>query len=150
MRGDELPSTEARDGAIDLCRGAAAAGGAPGAGVVRQKVLDQAALGSGLALMLADLLRSNGGAPSAVTPCGGAAHEVHRAFRKPWKTWRTREVWVLLAACAWRRSGSPPEASAWAMQAVVVSKALPSAGFGLFALRDRLVLTVPHLNGRAG
>jgi uncharacterized protein involved in response to NO len=55
---------------------------------------------------------------------------------------------ILLAAVV--RVGVPLAASAWGLQAVVVSAALWSAGFGLYALRYWPVLSRPRLDGKAG
>ena len=55
---------------------------------------------------------------------------------------------VLLAAVV--RVGIPLAAPAWGPQAVVVSAALWSAGFGLYALRYWPVLNRPRLDGKAG
>ncbi len=121
-----------------------------GAGAVRQKVLDQTAPGSVLALMVADLLRLTAGAPSAVTPCRAAARAVQWAFGKPWKTWRTRQVRESRAAYAWMRVGLPLAAPAWAMQTVVGSAALWSAGFGRFLPRYWPGLSRARLDGQVG
>ena len=121
-----------------------------GAGAVRQKVLDHAALGSVLALMVADLLRLNGGALSAVTPCRAAARAVQWAFGKPWKTLRTRQVRESRAAYAWIRVGLPLAAPARPMQTVVGSAALWSAGFGRFTLRYWPGLSRARLDGQVG
>ena len=58
--------------------------------------------------------------------------------------------YMLVLAAAVVRVGLPLMAPAWAMQAVVGSAALWSAGFGLFALRYWPVLTRPRLDGKAG
>lgn len=55
---------------------------------------------------------------------------------------------VLLAAVV--RVGAPLVMPAWWMQAVLVSAALWSAGFGLYALRYWPVLTRPRLDGKPG
>ena len=58
--------------------------------------------------------------------------------------------YALVLAAALVRVGLPLAAPAWAMQAVVGSAALWSAGFGLFALRYWPVLSRARLDGKAG
>ena len=108
-------------------------------------MLDQAALGSVLALMVADLLRLNGGALSAVTPCRAAAHAVQSL-----EDLGTRQVRESRAAYAWMRVGLPLAAPAWAMQTVVGSAALWSAGFGRFLPRYWPGLSRARLDGQVG
>lgn len=75
--------------------------GVPGAGALRQPLVEKLALGSTLLLWAADALQLDG-TPLAVLAlaCAGA-HALRWALWKPWKTLRTPIVWVLLAAYAW-------------------------------------------------
>ena len=75
--------------------------GVPGAGAVQHATLDNAALGSVLVLLAADLLGLHGTALAAIAVVGALAHGLRWALWKPWKTWRTPLVWVLHAGYAW-------------------------------------------------
>lgn len=75
--------------------------GIPGAGAVRHAALERLALGSVLALLLADALQLQGWLPTALAALCGAAHMVRWLLWRPWKTLRTPLVWVLHAAYAW-------------------------------------------------
>lgn len=75
--------------------------GVPGAGAVRDARVEKAALGSVLALLLADLLQLQGALLAAVALVAAVAHAWRWTGWRPWKTWRTPLVWVLHLAYAW-------------------------------------------------
>jgi uncharacterized protein involved in response to NO len=75
--------------------------GVPGAGAVRHEGLDRLALGSVLALLVADALQVNGIALIALTLAGAALHTARWLLWRPWKTLRVPLVWVLHAGYAW-------------------------------------------------
>ena len=74
--------------------------GIPGATATRHPLVEKAALGSLLALFLADLLLP---APFVAVVASAAAltHALRLALWKPWQTRSTPLVWVLHAAYAW-------------------------------------------------
>ncbi len=75
--------------------------GVPGAGAVRHEWVEKAALGSVLALLVADLLQLHGPLLMALALLAALAHGVRLALWRPWTTWRTPIVWVLHAAYGW-------------------------------------------------
>ena len=75
--------------------------GVPGAGATRNAKVEGAALGSVIVLLVADLLRLQGGALVAVALFGAAAHGLRWLLWKPWTTRAAPLVWVLHAAYAW-------------------------------------------------
>lgn len=75
--------------------------GVPGADARRHPLLERVALGSVIALLLADLLQLPA---TAVAAIAGAAAVAHGARLLLWNSWRTRGVplvWILHAAYAW-------------------------------------------------
>lgn len=75
--------------------------GVPGAGATRQPRVEQAALGSVLALLAADVVGLQGGAAAVLALAGGAAHAWRWCLWKPWRTTGVPLVWVLHLAYAW-------------------------------------------------
>lgn len=75
--------------------------GVPGAGATRRPRLEKAALGSVLALMLADAWHLAGTPLALVAGANAVAHLARWWLWKPWKTTRTPLVWVLHAAYFW-------------------------------------------------
>jgi uncharacterized protein involved in response to NO len=75
--------------------------GVPGAGATRNPAVERAALGSVLALLLADVLQAPAALLAALAALGAVAHALRWALWRPWKTVRTPLVWVLHAAYAW-------------------------------------------------
>ena len=69
--------------------------GVPGAHATRQAVLEKAALGLVLALLLADALQQHGAPLAVLAAAGAAAHLARWTLWQPWKTTRTPLVWVL-------------------------------------------------------
>ena len=192
--------------------------GVPGARATRHAGLEKLALGSVLALLVADLLQLPAPLLAAVAAVGAAAHLLRWLLWQPWTTLRTPIVWVLHAATLWIplhlalraaaalgwasssvaahalmagaaggliigmmtrtarghtarplradradvacyalvlaagvvRVGVPLAMPAWSVGAVLLSAALWSAGFGLYALRYGPMLTRPRLDGRPG
>ena len=72
-----------------------------GAKATRRPWLEKAALGSVLALLLADALQLHGLALAALAVLGAAVHLARWALWQPWKTGRTPLVWVLHVAYFW-------------------------------------------------
>ncbi|MBG6076738.1 NnrS family protein [Polaromonas sp. CG_9.11] len=72
-----------------------------GASATKRPWLEKAALGSTLALLLADVLQLHGAALVALAGLCAAAHLARWALWQPWKTWRTPLVWVLHVAYFW-------------------------------------------------
>jgi uncharacterized protein involved in response to NO len=75
--------------------------GVPGAGALRHEWVEKAALGSVLALLVADLLQLHGPVLTTLALLAALAHGLRLALWHPWKTWRAPIVWVLHAAYAW-------------------------------------------------
>lgn len=75
--------------------------GVPGAGAVRHEWVEKAALGSVLALLVADLLQLHGPVLMALALLAALTHGLRLALWRPWATWRAPIVWVLHAAYAW-------------------------------------------------
>jgi uncharacterized protein involved in response to NO len=72
----------------------------PGAGATRDARVEKLALGSVLALFVADLLELPGFI-AAVAAVAAAAHGARLALWRPWRTLGTPLVWILHAAYAW-------------------------------------------------
>lgn len=75
--------------------------GVPGAQATRRPWLEKLALGSVLALLLADTLRLSGVALALLAGVGACAHLGRWLLWQPQKTWRTPLVWVLHLAYLW-------------------------------------------------
>ena len=75
--------------------------GVPGAGATRQPLIEKAALGAVLVLLLADALGVEGGALTAIAALCALAHLARWLLWRPWKTARAPLVWVLHAAYFW-------------------------------------------------
>ncbi len=75
--------------------------GIPGAGAASRPLLEKAALGSVLVLLLADLLGLHGTALATVALLCAVAHGIRWTLWKPWKTRAAPLLWVLHAAYAW-------------------------------------------------
>ena len=73
----------------------------PGARAGKRAWLEKAALGSSLALLLADVLPLHGLPLAALAGFSAAAHLARWALWQPWKTVRTPLVWVLHVAYFW-------------------------------------------------
>jgi uncharacterized protein involved in response to NO len=192
--------------------------GVPGAGATRQPRVEQAALGSVLALLAADVVGLQGAAAAVLALAAAAAQAWRWCLWKPWRTRRVPLVSVLHLAYAWVpvhlllrglgelgwvaptlaahaltvgavgglvigmmtrtarghtarplradrwdtasyalvllaalvRVGLPLLAPALTLMAVLVSAALWSAGFAVYALRYAPVLWRPRLDGQPG
>jgi uncharacterized protein involved in response to NO len=74
--------------------------GVPGAGAARHPLVEKLALGSVLALFVADALQWHG-VLAAVAAVAAATHCARLALWRPWRTWRAPLVWILHAAYAW-------------------------------------------------
>ena len=72
-----------------------------GANASKRPWLEKAALGSTLAVLLADVLQLHGAALVALAGLCAAAHLARWALWQPWKTLRTPLVWVLHGAYVW-------------------------------------------------
>ncbi|NDP62421.1 NnrS family protein [Polaromonas sp.] len=72
-----------------------------GAGATKRPWLEKAALGSTLALLLADMLPLHGAPLALLAGVCAAAHLARWALWQPWKTLRTPLVWVLHVAYFW-------------------------------------------------
>ena len=75
--------------------------GVPGAHATRHPVLEKVALGSLLALLLADVLQLHGAALALLAGVCAAAQLARWTLWQPWKTVRTPLVWVLHGAYCW-------------------------------------------------
>jgi len=75
--------------------------GVPGANATRQPLLEKAALGSVLLLLLADALQLHGAWLVAVAGASAMAHLARWSLWRPWKTGRAPLVWVLQVAYFW-------------------------------------------------
>ena len=75
--------------------------GVPGAGATRQPLIEKAALGTVLVLIVADALQLDGAPLAIVAAVAAAAHLARWSLWRPWKTARVPLVWVLHAAYCW-------------------------------------------------
>ena len=75
--------------------------GVPGAGATQRPAFETAALGSVLALLLADTLQPGGVPLAALLAIGAASHLARWLLWRPWKTLRAPLVWILHAAYLW-------------------------------------------------
>ncbi|MEO7055784.1 MAG: NnrS family protein [Caldimonas sp.] len=75
--------------------------GVPGAGATSRPGLDRLALGSVLALLVADTLQIDGPAMAAFLALAAAVHLGRWLLWRPWKTLGTPIVWVLHIAYLW-------------------------------------------------
>jgi uncharacterized protein involved in response to NO len=75
--------------------------GVPGTRATRRPIVERLALGSLLALLVADLLQAPPMLVVAVAAIAALAHAVRLYLWQPWRTLRTPLVWVLHAAYAW-------------------------------------------------
>ncbi|CAD5369691.1 NnrS protein involved in response to NO [Rubrivivax sp. A210] len=75
--------------------------GVPGAGATRHPLVEKAALGGVLALLLADLAGLRGPALGALALAVAAAHAARWALWRPWRTLQAPLVWVLHLAYLW-------------------------------------------------
>ncbi len=75
--------------------------GVPGAGAERRSAVERAALGSVLALVVADAVGLEGAPLAIVAGFAAGAHAVRWALWKPWRTLRVPLVWILHAGYAW-------------------------------------------------
>lgn len=73
----------------------------PGVKAGKRAWLEKAALGSSLALLLADVLPLHGAMLAWLAGVSAAAHLARWTLWQPWKTRRTPLVWVLHVAYAW-------------------------------------------------
>ena len=75
--------------------------GVPGANATRHPVLEKAALGTVLALLLADAAQWHGAWLAALAGLCAIAHLARWSLWRPWRTARAPLVWVLHAAYLW-------------------------------------------------
>lgn len=75
--------------------------GVPGAGAIRQPLVEKVALGSALALLAADALQLRGLPLALLLAVCALAHGTRLVLWRPWNTLRTPLVWVLHLAYAW-------------------------------------------------
>ena len=75
--------------------------GVRGAQATRHPVVEKLALGTLLALLVADLLPLPGALLAALAALACAAHLARWGLWQPWTTWRTPLVWVLHVAYLW-------------------------------------------------
>jgi uncharacterized protein involved in response to NO len=75
--------------------------GVPGAGATRHLLVERLALGSVLALFLADLFDVQPAVITAITLATAIAHGARLALWRSWRTVGTPLVWILHAAYAW-------------------------------------------------
>jgi uncharacterized protein involved in response to NO len=75
--------------------------GVPGAGATRQPLLEKAALGSVLALFLADFFQLPPVAVATIALAAAAAHGARLALWRGWRTLGAPLVWILHAGYAW-------------------------------------------------
>jgi uncharacterized protein involved in response to NO len=73
----------------------------PGTGAARHPAVEQAALGSVLALLAADVLQANASVLAVLALLAAAAHAARWMLWRPWRTVRTPLVWVLHAGYLW-------------------------------------------------
>ena len=75
--------------------------GVPGTGATRNALVEKLALGSLLALFLADLIQLQTPFIALVTLIAALAHGARLALWRPWRTLGAPLVWILHAAYAW-------------------------------------------------
>jgi uncharacterized protein involved in response to NO len=75
--------------------------GAPGTDARRIDSVEKAALGSVIAIALADATGLHGPAFAVLLALAAAAHGTRLALWNPWRTWRAPLVWVLHLAYGW-------------------------------------------------
>lgn len=75
--------------------------GVPGTGATRHALVEKLALGSVLALFLADLIQLQAPFIAVVALIGALAHGARLALWRPWRTLGAPLVWILHAAYAW-------------------------------------------------
>eukprot|EP01041_Mallomonas_annulata_P034730 gene34730-57558_t len=75
--------------------------GVPGTNATKQPVVEKAALGGVIAVLVADVLGLTGAPLAILVVLAAAAHAWRLALWRPWKTVRVPLVWVLHAAYAW-------------------------------------------------
>jgi uncharacterized protein involved in response to NO len=75
--------------------------GVPGAGATRHPLVEKAALGAALVLLLADALQMTGLPLAIVAGACAAAHALRWSLWRPWRTARNPLVWVLQIAYLW-------------------------------------------------
>jgi uncharacterized protein involved in response to NO len=75
--------------------------GIPGTRATRHPMLEKAALGSVLALLVADVAQAPAGVVAALALGAAATHGARLWLWQPWKTLRTPLVWVLHLAYGW-------------------------------------------------
>ncbi len=75
--------------------------GIPGAAARRHPVVEGAALGSVLALLVADLLQTPPFVVGTVAAVAATAHIARLYLWRPWKTFGAPMVWILHVACGW-------------------------------------------------
>jgi uncharacterized protein involved in response to NO len=75
--------------------------GVPGAGAAKEPVIEKTALGTVLALLVADAAGLDGWPLASLTAFAAALHAARWVLWRPWKTLRTPLVWVLHLAYAW-------------------------------------------------
>lgn len=75
--------------------------GVPGTNATKQPVVEKAALGGVIAVLVADVLGLTGAPLAILVVLAAAAHAWRLALWWPWKTVRVPLVWVLHAAYAW-------------------------------------------------
>jgi uncharacterized protein involved in response to NO len=75
--------------------------GVPGAGAERIDMVEKAALGSVLVLLVADVLNVGGVPLAVVAALAALAHLTRGALWRPWKTLRAPLVWILQAGYLW-------------------------------------------------
>jgi uncharacterized protein involved in response to NO len=75
--------------------------GAPPTDARRNDYVEQVAIGSLIALLVADLVQFPAAATIAILGLAAVAHAIRLALWEPWKTGRNPLVWVLHVAYAW-------------------------------------------------
>jgi uncharacterized protein involved in response to NO len=75
--------------------------GVPGAGAVRNRTVERAALGGVLLLLAADVIGVPAGVLGTLALLVALAHAARLLLWRPWRTLRTPLVWILHAAYAW-------------------------------------------------
>ncbi|MBL8278121.1 MAG: NnrS family protein [Pelomonas sp.] len=75
--------------------------GVPGTNATKQPVVEKAALGSVIAVLVADVLGLTGVPLAILAWLAAVAHARRLSLWRPWKTVRVPLVWVLHAAYAW-------------------------------------------------
>jgi uncharacterized protein involved in response to NO len=75
--------------------------GIPGAGAMRNDVVEKLALASVLVLLAADVLNLGGVPVAAIAALAAIAHAIRWSLWRPWKTLRTPLVWIMHAGYLW-------------------------------------------------